>query len=231
MSGPYQFGDVVDGYRWTVLGWEPVEGSEPAASAALQHALDTHLERPALTRHARHVSAAAHRPAATTPPDDEVADAADIDLADIDPAAVDVAEPVPAPEAAEDSVEAALPAQQSAPASGSAPDPAPATGATPQLRWTPVGWEVVAEDPPVEPTAPSAPVDTRVDLVEGDRPTSVSAQERPEAPPLEEFADVVAAAPSAPPLEAEDGATEVIDLREPERAITLPEPSAGWYPG
>jgi hypothetical protein len=223
MSGPYQFGDVVDGYRWTVLGWEPVEGSEPAASAALQHALDTHLERPALTRHARHVSAAAHPPVAPAPLDE----GADVDLAD-----ADAAESVPAPEAAEDSVESALPAQQSARVSGSAPDPAPATGATPQLRWTPVGWEVVAEEaPPVEPPASSDLVDTRVDLVEGDPPSSVSAQERPEAPPLEEFADVVAAAPSAPPLEAEDDATEVIDLREAERAITLPEPAAGWYPG
>lgn len=25
---PYQFGDVVDGYRWTITGWEPVEAPE-----------------------------------------------------------------------------------------------------------------------------------------------------------------------------------------------------------
>jgi hypothetical protein len=105
---------------------------------------------------------------------------------------------------------------------------------TPQLRWTPVGWEVVAdEDLEAESTqateaGPTAATEDRDDLDE--RPVELVAT-LPEAEPVEEFADVVAAAPSAPPLEADSDEPSVVDLRAAERTVVLPEPAAGWYPG
>jgi hypothetical protein len=240
MSGPYEFGDVVDGYRWTVLGWEPVEGSEPAASAALQHALDTRLARPAVTHHARHTSAATRPVAPATPAPD--ADTATQVEAAATTAATDV-DPEPA-------------AEPDLPAAGAVvADPAPALAGTaapePERRWTPVGWELV------EPEVDDAPeralgADDLEPQDEGGRPAGVG-------DPIEEFADVLAAAPSAPPIEpdaelghlvdvttidlagVEDGSrtqpdaedVEVLDLREPvaARPVTLVEPPAGWYPG
>jgi hypothetical protein len=232
MSGPYEFGDVVDGYRWTVLGWEPVEGSEPAASAALQHALDTRLARPGVTHHVRHTSAAARPVAPTTSDADAAAEAEAADTATT--AGVD-------PEPASDP---GLAVTAGALVADTAPAQPRSAAPEPERRWTPVGWELVEPE-----------VDAGDDLDaqdEGGRPAGVG-------DPIEEFADVLAAAPSAPPIEpdaelglvvdvttielagTEDGSTtepdaedvDVLDLREPvaARPVTLVEPPAGWYPG
>ena len=249
MSGPYEFGDVVDGYRWTVLGWEPVEGSEPAASAALQHALDTHLEQPALTRHARHIFSAVHPPAAqtarATPGDLAPDDLAPDDLAPHDPAdpatpgsppaevAGDVAaEPLPEPTA--DSGDLLVPSARGTDPAAAAADPVADAPTTPQLRWTPVGWEVVADESLEAEPAGATDVEPTASTGDGDELPARSAaggEAGPEAEPVEEFADVIAAAPSTPPLEAEDDDPGVIDLRTTERTAALPEPTAGWYPG
>ncbi len=200
MTGPYKFGDVVDGYRWTVLGWEQVEGTDASASAALRHAMDTRIETASTPPPARHTSTAARAQAQVdTRPTQAPAE---------DPPPV-VADPAVATEAAAETL---------------------TTPGGDELRWTAVGWEVV---PPTEQAAAADSLAT----AEVEPPAAATPVVSVDPP--EEFADVLAAAPSAPPLEADlvgdDAALDapVVDLREVsiERAVTLPEPTAGWYPG